>query len=46
MEGAKDIIINELTWLLTEDPSGLNSDQAEIRAMLAGLLDCDGARSG
>jgi tetratricopeptide (TPR) repeat protein len=45
MEAAKDIIINKLTWLLTEDPSVLNSDQAEIRAMLAGRLDWDGARS-
>ena len=45
MEAAKNIIVNELTWLLTEDPSGLDSDQAEIRAMLADRLDWDSARS-
>jgi len=35
---ARAVIVNELAWLLAEDPSGLEEDQNTIRTMLAERL--------
>jgi hypothetical protein len=38
LDAARHVINNELTWLLTEDSSGLQEDQNIIRAMLVERL--------
>jgi Tetratricopeptide repeat len=45
LDSAREVIINELVWLLAEDPSGLEADQNTIRTMLAERLNWDGARA-
>jgi hypothetical protein len=42
-ESAHALIASELTWLLVEDPSSLESDQNTIRGMLAEHLHWDAA---
>ncbi len=37
-DSARKVIVDELTWLLAADPSGLGDDQNEIRGMLAERL--------
>jgi tetratricopeptide (TPR) repeat protein len=41
---ARSVILNELAWLLTEDPSRLDRDQNAVRSMLAERLNWDMAR--
>jgi tetratricopeptide (TPR) repeat protein len=43
-DSAREVTVNELVWLLAEDPSRLEADQNAIRIMLAERLDWDGAR--
>jgi hypothetical protein len=42
-DAAREVISNELTWLLTEDPARLEEDQNIIRGMLAKRLNWDRA---
>ena len=42
-DAAREVISNELTWLLTEDPTRLEEDQNIIRSMLATRLNWDHA---
>ncbi len=44
-DAAREIMTNELTWLLTEDPARLEEDQSIIRSMLAARLNWDHARA-
>jgi tetratricopeptide (TPR) repeat protein len=43
LDSAKKILAEELTWLLAEDPSGLETDQNIVRGMLAERLNWDSA---
>lgn len=45
IQAARQIITNELTWLLTERPSLLEEDQNMIRSMLVERLNWDEARA-
>jgi hypothetical protein len=40
---SRNVIINELAWLLAKDPVGLGDDQKAIRALLAERLNWDAA---
>jgi hypothetical protein len=42
-DAARQVLTNELTWLLTEDPARLEEDQNIIRGMLAKRLNWDHA---
>jgi tetratricopeptide (TPR) repeat protein len=42
-DSARRVLINELVWLLAEDPSSLDADQVAIRTMLAERLSWDTA---
>ena len=42
-DAAREVISNELTWLLTEEPTRLEEDQNIIRSMLATRLNWDHA---
>lgn len=43
LDSARDVVVNELAWLLAEDPAGLEADQNAIRTMLAERLNWDSA---
>jgi hypothetical protein len=43
LESARKVIVSELAWLLTEDPSGLESELSTIRALLSKRLHWDAA---
>jgi tetratricopeptide (TPR) repeat protein len=45
LDSAREVVVNELVWLLAEDPSRLEADQNTIRAMLAERLNWDSARA-
>jgi hypothetical protein len=45
LDSARIVFTQELSWLLVEDPSGLETDQNAIRGMLADRLNWDGAKA-
>jgi tetratricopeptide (TPR) repeat protein len=45
LDSAREVIVNELVWLLAEDPSRLEMDQNTIRTMLAERFNWDAARA-
>ena len=45
LDSARNVFTQELSWLLVEDPSGLETDQNAIRGMLADRLNWDGAKA-
>jgi len=45
LDSARSVFTQELSWLLVEDPSGLEADQNAIRGMLADRLNWDGAKA-
>jgi tetratricopeptide (TPR) repeat protein len=40
---ARQVVVNDLAWLLAEEPSSLEADQNAVRAMLAERLNWNGA---
>jgi hypothetical protein len=44
LDAAREVVVNELVWLLAEDPSRLEADQNTIRTMFAERLSWDSAR--
>ena len=45
LDSARNVFTQELSWLLVENPSGLEADQNAIRGMLADRLNWDGAKA-
>jgi hypothetical protein len=42
-EGARKVLLNELIWLLAQDPSSLEADQRTIRTMIVAQFNWDSA---